>query len=363
MSSRVILHVDFDYFYAQCEEIRKPELKTRPVCVCIFSDRGGDSGAIATCNYKAREFGVKSGMPIVFAKRKLETINSSFLPADFSYYEEISGKAMAIIQEYGDVFEYVGRDEAFLDITKKSEMSFEKAAHIGQQLKNKIKSSLGISCSVGIGPNKLIAKICSDHKKPDGLTIVKPNEVRDFLSPQLIRTIPGIGKKTEERLDELGINSIKDLESLQIFDLNKMFGKKNASYIFNASRGLDEEPVTKREGSLQYSRIVTLKSDSSDFEFILPTVLELCKELQKIIVEENKMFRSVTVQLVQTDLTSKSRSRMLKNPSNSLEELEKNSKVLLENILREQNTQVRRIGVKVSELSEFKGQSSLTSYF
>ena len=120
MENRVIFHVDFDYFYAQCEEIRNPALKPKPVAVCIFSDRGDDSGAIATANYKAREYGVKSGIPIKFAKSRLKDRQDAvFLPADFDYYAQISSSAMDIIKSFADVFEYVGKDEAFLDVTLK----------------------------------------------------------------------------------------------------------------------------------------------------------------------------------------------------------------------------------------------------
>ena len=120
MKQRIVLHIDFDYFYAQCEEIRKPELKTSPIVVCMFSDRGGDSGAVATANYIARKYGVNSGLSIKFAKKRLEErTDSVFLPADFEFYSSISEKSMNIIKEFADVFEYVGRDEAYLDVSKK----------------------------------------------------------------------------------------------------------------------------------------------------------------------------------------------------------------------------------------------------
>ena len=118
MENRVIFHIDFDYFYAQCEEIRNSKLKTKPVAVCIFSDRGEDSGAIATANYKAREYGVKSGIPIKFAKARLKDRKDAvFIPADFEYYSKISISGMEIIKNFADIFEYVGRDEAYLDVT------------------------------------------------------------------------------------------------------------------------------------------------------------------------------------------------------------------------------------------------------
>ena len=139
METRIVFHIDFDYFYAQCEEIRKPELKSKSVCVCVFSDRGGDSGAIATANYNAREFGVKSGIPISFAKKRLEDQpDAVFLPVDFDYYLEISDKAMKIMKENCDIFEYVGKDEAYLDVTKKVNQNWEDAKSLGTKIKNEI---------------------------------------------------------------------------------------------------------------------------------------------------------------------------------------------------------------------------------
>ena len=172
MKDRIVLHVDFDYFYAQCEEIRNPQLKGKPVVVCIFSDRGGDSGAVATANYTAREFAVKSGIPIAFAKSRLkDNPEAVFLPADFDHYSDISSSAMRIIESFADVFEYVGRDEAYLDVTERTNLNFDRAGHIAQQLKNEIQHKLKMTCSVGVSPNKLISKVASDYKKPDGLTL------------------------------------------------------------------------------------------------------------------------------------------------------------------------------------------------
>ena len=224
MKNRIVFHVDFDYFYAQCEEIRNPELKTKPVAVCIFSDRGDDSGAIATANYKAREYEVKSGIPIKFAKSRLKDRQDAvFLPADFDYYSQISSSAMDIIKSFANVFEYVGKDEAFLDVTLKTENNFQNASHIAQQLKNEIRQKLKMTCSIGISPNKLLSKIASDFMKPDGLTIVNPNQIPEFLSNLEIRRIPGIGEKTELILVEMGYKKIEDLLRADFFEINKYY--------------------------------------------------------------------------------------------------------------------------------------------
>ena len=364
METRVVFHIDFDYFYAQCEEIRSPELKTKPVCVCVFSDRGGDSGAIATANYTARKYGVKSGIPIAFAKKMLEDRKDAvFLPVDFDYYSEMSEKAMEIMKGMSDVFEYVGRDEAYLDVTERTGGDFDKACHLAQQIKNIIRANLKLSCSIGISPNKLVSKIASDFHKPDGLTAVPPDKTDRFLEPQKIRVIPGIGKKTEEKFSEMGLETIQDLKKLDVFTLNKKFGRKSGTFIYNSSRGIDSEPVKEREASIQYSKITTLKKDSKDHQVLSENLAELCKEVHEVLMKNNRMFKSIGIHFVQSDLTNRSKSRMLKNPTVSLEELQRNADQLLKEALEDQTITIRRLGVKVSELSKIQGQRDITSYF
>jgi len=364
LETRIVFHIDFDYFYAQCEEIRKPELKSRPVCVCVFSDRGGDSGAIATANYHARKFGVKSGIPISFAKKRLEKQSDAvFLSVDFEFYKKLSDKGMEIMERNSDVFEYVGKDEAFLDVTNKVQADWNKAEILGLEIKKEIKNKLGLTCSIGISPNKLISKIASDFQKPDGLTIVLPEKIDEFLEPMNIRDIPGIGKKTEERFSEMNFQTIKELKKLDVFSLNKEFGRKSGTYIFNAIRGIDKEPVQKKEKSTQYSKVMTLKNDSLEFEFILESLKKLCGQVHEVISNEKKMFKSIGIQLIQSDLSNKTKSKSLKNSTSNLEELEKNVEQLLKEVLGEQKITIRRVGVKVSELTEVKDQSNITSFF
>ena len=361
---RVVFHIDFDYFYAQCEEVRKPELKTKPVCVCVFSDRGADSGAIATANYTARKYGVKSGIPISFAKKRLEQRNDAvFLPVDFEYYSKMTEKAMEIMKENADIFEYVGRDEAYLDVTKRVEGDFKKASHLARQIKNKIREELKLSCSIGVSSNKLISKIASDYQKPDGLTIIEPNKIEQFLKPLNIRVIPGIGKKTEQRFKEMNLETIEDLKKIDVFTLNKEFGRKNGTYMYNAIRGINDDPVKEKEESIQYSKITTLKKDSKDHEFLLENLQGLCKQVHDVIMKNNKMFKSIGIHFVQSDLTNKSKSKILRNSTNNLEELEKNAEQLLLDALDNQTMTIRRLGVKVADLTEIKGQSDITNYF
>ena len=364
MTGRVVFHIDFDYFYAQCEEIRKPDLKTRPVAVCVYSDRGGDSGAIATANYIARKYGVKSGMPIKFAKKKLEEVPEAvFLPTDFDYYTEVSENAMSIIRSHADVFEYVGRDEAYLDVTNRTESDFKRAAHLAQQLKNSLRSAVKLSSTVGISSNKLVSKIASDYKKPDGLTIVESENIESFLEHLPIRVIPGIGKKSEEKFSEMGLETISQLRNVDVFTLNGLFGRKVGTYIFNAARGIDEEPVSPRHDPIQYSRIITLKQDSKDFDFLVKDLEKLCDDLHQTVIKDNLLFKSVGIQFVQSDLTNKTKSRTLRNHTSGLDELKKAAISLLRESLEDQRLPIRRLGVKVSDFSQVSGQVDITRFF
>jgi|TARA_B100001013_G_scaffold8892_1_gene5451 DNA polymerase IV (DinB-like DNA polymerase) len=364
MENKIVFHVDFDYFYAQCEENRNPDLKGKPVVVCIFSDRGGDSGAVATANYAARKFGVKSGIPIAFAKSRLKNNPESvFISADFNYYSDISSSAMNIMESFADVFEYVGRDEAYLDVTSRSNSDFERASHIAQQLKNKIQKKIKMTCSVGVSPNKLISKIASDYKKPDGLTIIKPEQIMKFLGPLELRKIPGIGKKTELVFTDLNCKIIDDIFKFDVFDLNAKFGRKTGTYIYNAARGIDNNIVKPRAPTIQFSKIITLKENSKSLEFLKENLKILCKQVNTISMEKQKMFRSIGIQFVNEDLSTKTKSRMLKNPTSSISELEKVSFQLLTDAIEDQKLLVRRLGLRVSELSDMEGQSDLTSYF
>ena len=355
--------MDFDYFYAQCEEIRRPDLRTRPVCVCIYSDRGNDSGAIATANYAARHFGVKSGLPIYRAQLMLEGHNAAFIPVDFEYYADVSSKAMQIMEGYADTFEYVGKDEAYLDVTERTGGSLKSAMHIAQQLKNKIRVSLSLTCSAGISSNKLLSKIASDYKKPDGLTVVGRDGTLEFLDSIKPAAVPGIGGKTSRRLASMGASTVKGIRDLDIFTLQKAFGRKTGTRIFNSVRGIDDNPVQRRPPAVQYGKIVTLKRDMSDVKEIEPTLRKLCGILHDTLSGRDMLFRLVGVQIIHSDMTGRTRSRTLLNHTASRGQLETVSLELLNNIMLNATSPARRLGVKVSDLTEARGQQSITSYF
>jgi DNA polymerase IV (DinB-like DNA polymerase) len=356
--------VDLDYFYAQCEERRNPSIKDKPVVVCVYSGRTEDSGAVATANYVARKYGVKSGIPISLAKRRLKDVpNAVFLPTDRKFYEEVSDKIMAILRSHADNFEQVGIDEAYLDVTEKVQGDYQEAKSLAEQIKRDVKAREGITCSIGVGPNKLVAKIASDIKKPDGLTVVEPAAVKEFLSPLPVDRILGIGAKTTKKMEDLGIRTIGDLAKRDIHNLVKEFGEVSGKYFHNASIGIDESPVQERVGVESISRIATLKQDSRDLGIMLEKAEQLCEEVHESLLHEGMSFRSFTILIVMKNLITHSRSKSFESPTSQLDTMKKAAKELLQKFLSETQGEARRVGVKVSGLKkEEKAQNRITDF-
>ncbi len=364
MQNRVVMLVDFDYFFAQCEELRNPALKDKPVVVGVYSGRTEESGAVSTSNYVARKYAVKSGMPLFLAKRKLEGTDAVFLPVDHEYYEQISSRIMQILRGYATGLEQVSIDEAYLDVTEQVQGSFEEARDYAQKIKADVKSQVGISFSIGVGPNKLVAKIACDSHKPDGLTIVKPEEAKSFLAPLPVDCLLGVGKKTSAKMDSLGIKTVGDLAIYDVQRLIAVWGKILGIYFLNAANAVDNEPVQEQGEAESISRIGTLKQDSRDLAFILQKTEELTEDVASEVAEKGWSFKQVAIYVVLTDLTSKSRSVTLEQPAKDKETIRQNVRGLLEKFLGETQLEVRRVGVKVSGFSkEEPKQKQLTSFF
>lgn len=363
MQARVIMLVDMDYFFAQCEELRDPAIRGKPVVVCVFSGRSETSGAVSTANYVARSYGVKSGMPIYSAKRKLENVDAAFFPVDEKYYEDISVRVMNILRRYADIFEQAGIDEAFLDVTQKTRGQFQQAMELANKIKEELKTQLKLTCSIGIGPNKLVAKIASDERKPDGLTLIEAEQVQEYLSPLNVGRLLGVGNKTQKKMLSLGINTVGELARYDTQKLKEVFGKAMSRYFHRVALGIDDEPVEEKSEAESFSRIATLKQDSSDLNFIMETAERLCSEVHSMVVNEKASFKTVGTIIILKDLSTHTRSRTLENPTNSLEVLKKNIRELFEKFFVETEGEARRVGVRVSNLSkEQKSQKQLTSF-
>jgi DNA polymerase IV (DinB-like DNA polymerase) len=364
MQERVVILVDFDYFFAQCEELRNPALKGKPVVVGVYSGRTEDSGAVSTANYVAREFGVKSGISLYLAKKKLELTEAVFLPVDFEFYEHISDKIMGILEGYADVFEQVGIDEAFLDVTEKTAGSFEAAGNLVMKMRKDVKEEVGITFSVGLGPNKLVAKIAADSQKPNGLTVVRPQEVEQFLSPLPVDRLVGVGRKIAAKMAELGIKSVGDLANYSVQKLVQVFGKKLGVYLHNAANGADGEPVKEKAEAVSISRIATLKENTRDLLMVLKKTDQLIKDVHEELVHRELGFKQVGVIAIMMDLRVRSRSKTLETHTDDIEVLKRTVRELFEKFLAESDMKIRRIGVKISQFSKKRpDQKKLTSFF
>ncbi len=364
MQNRVVMLVDFDYFFAQCEELRDPTIKDKPVVVGVYSGRTEESGAVSTSNYVARKYGVKSGMPLFLAKRKLEGTDAVFKPVDHEYYDQVSDKIMQILRGYADAFEQVSVDEAYLDVTQKVQGDFEQARLYAQKMKAHAKKETGITVSVGVGLNKLVAKVACDSQKPDGLTVVKPEEAQGFLAPLPVNCLLGVGKKTSSKMDSLGIKTVGDLAKYDIQKLIAIFGKTLGIYFHNAANAIDNEPVQEQGEAESIGRVGTLKQNTRDLEFILQKTDELIEDIFKEVTEKNLSFKQVAVYAVMSDLSGKSRSVTLEQPAKDKETIKRNVRSLFEKYLGESKLEIRRVGVKVAGFSrEEPQQKQLTSFF
>jgi DNA polymerase IV (archaeal DinB-like DNA polymerase) len=362
-SSRIIMHVDFDYFFAQCEEIRRPELRNRPVVVCVFSGRTEDSGVVSTANYVARKYGVKSGIPIRVAKSKLADVPEAvFLPLDSAYYSEVSESAMSIIGSYADRFEHVGIDECYLDVSEKAG-SFEASRNLALDIKNDVKKQKQLTCSIGVAPNKMLGKIASDLHKPDGLTVIESGNAAEFIAGMDVGKIPGIGPKTSKRLGELGVKTIGDLAKFDLFRLIEEFGKKNATYMHNASQGIHDETVVESGGKQQIMRIATLKSDATSSAEMHPDLYEICQSVFKIATDRAISFKTVGILLILDNLDNITRSKSLKVYSSSFESLHSAARSILDETMKEVSpVRVRRLGIRLSDLQSSKGQNTMLDF-
>jgi DNA polymerase IV (DinB-like DNA polymerase) len=356
--------VDFDYFFAQCEELRNPLIKDKPVVVGVYSGRTEDSGAVSTSNYVARRYGVKSGIPIFLAKRNLECADAVFFPVDHKYYKQVSDSIMQLLNNYASNLEQVSIDEAYLDVTLQVEGNFEKAQIYAQKIKQDIKAQVGLSLSIGIGSNKLVAKIACDSQKPDGLTLVRPEEAIKFLAPLSVDKLLGVGKKTFTRMEQMDIKTIGDLAKFDVQQIIEVFGKTLGIYFHNAANAIDNEPVVKQCEAESISKIGTLKQDTHDLELLLQKTDELVEIVYGEATEKGYSFKTVSVYIVNVDLVSKSRSVTLEQPAKDKEVIKRNVHLLLEKYLTESPLKIRRLGVRVSGFSKKQPQQKqLSSFF
>ena len=289
---RIILHLDMDSFYASVEVRENPELRKKPVVIGADPKNGTARGVVSTCSYEARAFGIRSAMPISQAYALCP--HAIFLPPRFPLYAKASADVMAILKGSGHPFQQVSIDETFLDVSTLG--NFSAAHDFAVGIMDDIRTDLGLTCSVGIAPAKVVAKIASDVNKPGGLTVVEPENLSAFLAPMPVRKIPGVGKKSEAELFEMGIRTIEDLAAYDIQKLIARFGR-SACVLQGIATGIDLSEVEERDGARSVSREMTFSSDTGDGQVIAETMDALAGDLCRMLADESLRCRTVTIKV------------------------------------------------------------------
>ncbi|HXX58956.1 MAG TPA: DNA polymerase IV, partial [Thermodesulfovibrionales bacterium] len=307
-----ILHVDMDAFFAAVEQRRRPELKSIPVVIGGSGDPR-QRGVVSTASYEARKFGIHSAMPLRTAYKLCP--QAVFLPVDYEEYSRVSERIKKLLREFSPVMEDVGIDEAFLDISE-SDTSSED---IVRELKKRIRNETGLTCSIGIGPNKLIAKIASDMEKPDGLTIITEEDVASRISPLPVRKLWGVGPKTEAYLKGIGIGTIGELAAVPVERLIECFGKSYGTYLFEASKGRDESSLVTHWEPKSSSRETTYQKDTDNWQVLARTLADLTRDAVDDLKTRGYSCRTVTVKMRFSDFKTHTRAKTLAEPADLLE--------------------------------------------
>jgi DNA polymerase-4 len=331
-----------DAFFAAVELLRRPELKGKPV---VIGGRGDPSrrGVVSTATYEARAFGVRSAMPLRTALKLCPA--AVFLPVDFSEYHRYSEKFKAVMKRVSPLMEDRGIDEAYLDISALAGSSED----IAREIKQRIRDETGLTCSIGIAPNKLLAKMASELQKPDGLTILAATDLEARVWPLGVRRVPGIGPKTEARLAEMGVRTIGELAAVPVETLVGEFGRSYGVFLYEAARGIDDDPIVTHWEPKQRSRETTFQEDTGDWQTIARTIAALAREVADELREEGYRSRTVGIKLRFADFETHTREKTLPEPTDSETVIRKAAFECLGRLKLDRR--VRLLGVRVGDLS------------
>ncbi len=354
MNQRIVFHLDMDHFYTAVETRENPTLRDKPVIVGADPKGGQGRGVVSTSNYEARKAGIRSGMPISRAWKLCP--EAIYLPPNFPLYISVSNEIMTIARCYADKFEQWGIDEAFLDVSTKVN-DFGEANAWAKQLKREISEKQGLTCSIGVGPNKLVAKIASDFQKPDGLTVVQTQEVEKFLKPLTVRRLLWVGRKTEERLKAMGINTIGDLAQYDPAVLADTFGAAGTQ-MYLMAHGLDRSEVEERTEVKSISHETTFEEDTADANVIFQALDEMAQEVSKEAREQHMFFKTVAIKVRFKNFETHTHAKTLQYLTNRPQDLTKNARELLAPYLQS-GRDIRLIGVRVSNFVSSERQQTL----
>jgi DNA polymerase IV (archaeal DinB-like DNA polymerase) len=350
---RAIFHVDLNAFYVSVEVLDNPSLKGLPVAVGADPDGGKARGVVMTASYEARKLGLKSGMPISTAYRLAP--DAVYLPPRWERYAETSGRVMEILRKHADRFEQTGIDEGYMDVSSRTK-NIEEAKALALEIKKEIRDSLGITCSIGVAPNKSLAKIASDRQKPDGLTVVPFDDPKGFLAPLPVAVIPGVGPKTQVFLKEHDIQTIGELQKMSGQDLMKWFGKTGV-WLWGVIQAEERLPVLERDMMKSMSVERTFDADAEDFEKVYAQADIEARELAQRVRDDNVTFKVVGVKIRFKGFKTFTRETTLTGFTDSEEALRHESRVLLKEFEARERP-VRLVGVRVSHLR--RGEAELT---
>ena len=337
----MILHIDMDAFYASVEQIDDPRLKNKCVIVGGTSNRG----VVSAASYEARQFGIHSAMPIYQAKQKCP--HAIFVPPQMGRYKEVSKKIMNILRNFSPLMEPVSIDEAYLDVTGCQRL-FGGPREIAWEIKRKIRETVGLTCSVGVAPNKFLAKIASDMEKPDGLTVILPEQVAAFIDSLPIKKVPGVGKKMFRQLELLGIRTLGDVQQLPEKSLIKHLGKFGKR-LRALSSGSDDSPVTPHAPHKSISSERTLAADTRDAELLKRYLLSQSGEVARQLRQVGLRAKTITIKIKDEDFKTATRRITIAVPTQSSETIYKHAAQLLDDY--KTSKKIRLIGVGASGFS------------
>lgn len=345
MSKREIIHVDMDAFYASVEKLDNPNLKNKPVIVGGLGNRG----VVSTASYEARKFGVHSAQPMAKARRLCP--QAVFLSPRFDRYKEVSNQIREIFHQYTPIVEPISLDEAFLDVTG----SKVSAVKIAKKIKEKIKKTTNLTCSVGIGHNKFLAKLCSDLDKPNGFTVIKKEGVNDFLKDLDVTKIWGVGEVSEKKLKSIGVHNIGDLRRIPLEKLKQMLGKYGKR-LYKLARGIDKRPVEPEREIKSISREVTFENDLHDYDKIVTELYALSESVGQRLRKNGFQGRTIRIKVRFPDFTTITRQITLNQPTSNTEIISKHALGLFERKVELKDSGIRLLGVGVTNLSNDNGK-------
>lgn len=341
--SRIILHIDLDAFFASVEERENPHFKGKPIVVGADPKVGSGRGVVSTANYAARKFGVHSAMPISKAFRLCP--QCVFLPVDGELYQNVSNRVMNIVATYAPCCEAVSIDEAYLDVSFCG--TFEKAREVGRKLKHEIFKKEKIHATVGIAPNKMIAKMATNSAKPDGLRSIKPEEIADFLGPLDVGEIPGVGPKSRSTLHRLGFHWVSELREVSADFLVHYFGKWGST-LYAESQGIDERPIETFQEAKSIGHEETFEKDTRDGEEIFTVFEDLLKETFQEAEKQNFKFKTISVKCRFTGFETHTKDKTIQSNSIEFAQYKKTAHLLLLEFLVQNKKPIRLIGIRLS---------------